>query len=146
MKIGYSVELEPEEEKKSARALGKELAISPKQSYEVANQIRGKKLERAKTYLEQVAKKEVAVPYRRYNWNIPHRPGMAAGRFPVTAAKNILKILKHAESNAVHKGLSKEKLRVTHLSVNKGRVQYGRRKGSPYNSPTVNLQVILTEE
>ncbi len=146
MKIGYSVELTGEEEKKSARALGKEMPISPKQSYEIANQIRGKKVGAAKQYLEKVTKKEVPVPYRRYNWNIPHRRGMAAGRYPITAARNMLKILKHAESNAVQKGLSKEKLRIKHLSINKGRVQHGRRKGSPYNSPTVNLQVIVAEE
>ena len=141
MKLGYSIKV-PEN---AAKAMGKELKISPKKAYELANAIRGKKVEKAKAYLEQVIEKKVAVPYKRYKKGIPHRRGMDAGRYPVNAAKSFLKVIQNAESSANKKNLPKEKLKIVHLSVNRGRVVVGRRKGFAYNTNTVNLQVVLGE-
>jgi len=139
MKHGYSTDI------KGVKARGKELSISPKKSYELANAIRGKPLEKAKKYLEMVIHKETPVPYKRYDWNIPHRKGMAAGRYPVKTAKGFLSILKSAEANAKSLSIPSEKLRVTCISASKGRPIIGRRKGSTYNTKTTNLEVVLGE-
>lgn len=139
MKYGYSSDI------KGAKASGKEVQVSPKKSYELANAIRGKPLAKAKKYLEQVISKEVAVPYKRYDNNVPHRRGMAAGRYPVKVAKAFLKVINSAEANATALAMGKEKLRVAHISVNLGRPIIGRRKGGAYNKSTTNIQVILGE-
>lgn len=139
MKYGYSSDM------KGAKASGKEIPISPKRSYELANAIRGKPLAKAKKYLEQVISKEVPVPYKRYDNNVPHRRGMAAGRYPVNTAKAFLRIINSAEANATALAMAKDKLRVAHIAVNLGRPIIGRRKGGACNKSTTNLQVILGE-
>ena len=139
MKYGYSSDI------KGAKASGKEVQVSPKKSYELANAIRGKPLAKAKKYLEQVIAKEVAVPYKRYDNNVPHRRGMAAGRYPVKVAQAFLKIINSAEANATALAMGKDKLRVAHIAVNLGRPIIGRRKGAANNKSTTNIQVILGE-
>lgn len=139
MKYGYSSDI------KGAKASGKEVPVSPKRSYELANAIRGKPLAKAKKYLEQVIALEVPVPYKRYDNNVPHRRGMAAGRYPVNTAKAFLKVIKSAEANATALAMAKDKLKVAHISVNLGRPIIGRRKGGAYNKSTTNIQVILGE-
>ncbi|MFH1786358.1 MAG: 50S ribosomal protein L22 [archaeon] len=128
---------------KGAKAMGRDLQISPKRSYEVARMIRGKKLETAKRELELVVAKKMAVPHVRYKRKTGHKTGMMAGRYPVKTAAEFLKVLKNAESNA--KDLNKDKLVVSHISVHKARIMYGRKKGSPYNKKTSHIQVVLTE-
>jgi len=43
-----------------------------------------------------------------------------AGRYPVKAAKHILKVLEGAEANAEYKGLDTERLRIIHASAYPG--------------------------
>lgn len=51
---------------KSARARGSYLRVSFKNTRETAQAINGMKLQKALTYLENVTKKSMAVPMRRY--------------------------------------------------------------------------------
>jgi len=91
-----------------AKATGKLLQISTKQSVEICSFLRGKTTDRGKQILERVLEMKEAIPYKRYNHNVGHRPGkMAAGRYPLKAASQILNLLKNAEANAEAKGLSK---------------------------------------
>ena len=99
MKTSYQGNME-----KTARAVGTNLPISTKVSYEIANAIRGKDAKKTVSYLENVVALKQAVPYKRYNMDVGHKPGkMAAGRYPVKAASNFIKVLKNAIANAVNK-------------------------------------------
>ena len=56
--VGYTVDIDPET---SARAIGRELSISPKHSIVICRHIKGWRLERAKTFLEEVIAKNPKV-------------------------------------------------------------------------------------
>jgi len=120
-KWGYSVvDLDPDV---TVKASGRELRVSPKAAREVCTTIKGMKLDEAKEFLQQVALKKKAVPFRRYNKKIPHRRGLqkvAAGRYPVKAAQKILEVIESAEANAIHRGLDVEQLKVVHASAYPG--------------------------
>ncbi|MDD2438949.1 MAG: 50S ribosomal protein L22 [Methanosarcinaceae archaeon] len=147
-KINYSVELNPET---SSKAMGSELHISPKKSREICRHIKGMKTKEARKFLEDVIVLKKAVPFRRHHDGAGHRKGpMAAGRFPVNASKEILKILKNAESNAEYKGLEPSRMYVAHVAVQRGRVIRGiipraRGRATPKNTDTVNIEMILSE-
>jgi large subunit ribosomal protein L22 len=149
--IGYSYK--PKNEDRVSRAIGKEIRASPKFSFEVCNEIRGKKLSKAEEYLEDVIAMKKAVPIRRYNKGVSHRKGLknvCAGRFPVKVSSNILKVLKVAKANAEYKGLDTERLYIRHISAMRGRIIKGIRprafgKASASNTPTTNVEVILEE-
>ncbi len=120
-KWGYSItDIEPD---KTAKASGRELRVSPKHAREVCKTIKGMKLDQAKEYLQQVILKKKPVPFRRYNKKMGHRHGLEnayAGRYPVKAAQQILKVLEGAEANAEFKGLDMERLRIIHASAYPG--------------------------
>lgn len=150
-KIKYAMKVPEEMEDKVARAIGREMPISRKASIEVANAIRGMKLNEAKEFLEDVIKKKRAVPYRRFLDSISHRRGIGPGRYPVKVAKYFLKVLENAEANAKNKNLDVDKLRIIHISTHKGRtiknyMPRAYRRSTPWFHETVNLQVILMEE
>lgn len=42
--------------------------------------------------------------------------GWAAGRYPVKAAEQVLKVLENAEANAEYKGMDTENLFIEHIS------------------------------
>lgn len=145
MKLDYSFEPEPE---KTSKAMGKELHISRKHAYEIANAIRGMKLETARGFLEEVALLKRAVPYRRYTRNIPHKKGMCTGRFPQKAAREFLKVIKNAESNATYKGLDAENMKIIHVATKKGHTFRGRfpraqGRATPKDHETVSVEMIL---
>ena len=114
----------------SAKAVGISLPISKKESILVCQAIRGKNVQKAKKFLEDVIAIKTPVPYTRYNDNIGHKPGMCSGRYPVNVCKQVLKILKSAEANAQFKGLSTGNLIIRHASAQKGPTsfRYGRRR------------------
>jgi len=129
-----------------ARANGLGLPISTKVAYELANVIRGKTATKAVSYLENVIAMDVAVPYKRFNADIGHKPGhIAAGRYPVKAATNFLKVLKGAISNAIDKGLDESVLRIVHISANRGPAQwhYGRQRRRQMKS--THLEIVVAQ-
>jgi large subunit ribosomal protein L22 len=145
MKLNYSIEPEPE---KTSKAMGKELHISRKHAHEIASAIKGMKLNIARSFLEDVAALKRAVPYKRYTRNVPHRKGMCTGRYPQKAAKEFLRVLKNAESNAAYKGLDSENLRITHIATKKGhtfRGSFPRAQGraTPKMHETVSVEMIV---
>lgn len=149
--IGYSIDPDPET---TAKAMGRELHISPKDSVEICNSIRGKDLEEAKNTLELVINKEKPIPFRKHNKKKGHRKnlnGWDAGGYPVKAAKEILKVLENAENNAEYKGLEIEKLKIKHISAKKGQEIEGMMprafgRATPKNTQTTHLEVVLEEK
>ena len=107
----------------AVKASGRQVRVSPKAAREVCAAVKGLELDAAKAFLEQVAQKKQAVPYRRYNKTVPHRRGLlktAAGRYPVKAAKKILRVIEGAEANALFKGLDVDQLKVVHAAAYPG--------------------------
>lgn len=141
------------DDKKTAKALGRSLKISPKHAVEICNRIRGMKAENARNYLEDVIEMKKAVPFKRHNKKVGHRRGLGGwptGRYPVKAASHILDVLKNAEANAEYKGLDTENLKIMHISSHRGYVirgwtprAFGR--ASPFNTPTTHIQIVLGE-
>ncbi len=153
-RFGYSIKIAKDEEENIAKAIGRELRISPKSSVEICRAIRKKSVLNAKEYLSEVADMKRAVPMKRFKKGVAHRRGLEkaayAGRYPKKSASQILKVLESAETNAEYKGFDTERLYVKHISTQRGRVIRGIRprafgRASPFNEETTNIEVILQE-
>ena len=147
MASGYTTVADPDV---TAKALGKEMPVSPKFAREVAGMIRGMKVDTARKALEDVIDKKRAVPLKRYNKRVSHKPGVGPGRYPVKAATAILGVLDSAVSNADYKGLDKDNLVISTISVSRGRTIPGHMprangRSTQWNQDTVNLEIILME-
>lgn len=103
-----------------AKAVGLSLPVSQKLSIMVCNFVRNKNVSLAKKHLAEVISKKRAVPFTRFNDDLGHKRGMAAGRYPMNACKNILSLIESAEANAQFKGLSTADLIVVHASAQRG--------------------------
>lgn len=147
----YSVKgLDPD---RTAIASGRDLRISPKAAREICNHIRGMNLQRAKEILKEVIELKRAIPYRRHKKKIPHRKGLQgfyAGRYPVKAAAEILKVLEAVEANAEFKGLYTERLKIIHIAAQRGPVirryiprAFGR--ATPYFEKLTHIEVAVEE-
>ena len=128
-----------------AKAVGVGIPVSFKQSYEVANYIRGKSVAMAKKMLEEAIALKRPVPIKRFNKETGHKHGMAAGRFPVNTCTYLLKLLKSAESNAQFKGLSTANLIVKHIAAQQGPLgwRYGRHRRR--RAKSTHVEMILSE-
>jgi len=147
----YSIQgLDPD---RTAIASGRDLRISPKAAREVCRNIRGIMLEKAKERLREVMELRRPVPYFRHDKKVPHRGGVEgfdAGRYPVKAAGEILKILEAVEANAEFKGLYTDRLKIVHIAAHRGRVirkyiprAFGR--SSPYFNHLTHVEVAVEE-
>jgi len=147
--VGYTTKVDPEN---SAKAIGRELRISPKHSVEICSKLRGMMLEDAKAYLEDVIELKKAIPFKRYKKYVGHRrgSGFGPGRFPTRAAKEVLRLLEHVEHNAEYGGLDTENVRIIHMNAYRGRVYEGRMprahgRATQWNTETVNIEIIVEE-
>jgi large subunit ribosomal protein L22 len=146
-KLNYSLKIS---EEGTAKAIGRELHVSPKKSMELCKAIKGKSASEAKKYLEDVIALKRAVPFHRFKRDVPHRKGkgLMAGRYPRNAAKAILETLEHAEHNAEYKGLDPNSMYIYHIAAHRGRVTKGRMprafgRATPCDTHTTNLEVVL---
>ncbi len=145
MKLNYSIESDPE---KTSKAIGKELHISKKHAHEISSAIKGMKVNIARGFLENVVLLKQAVPYKRYVKDVPHKRGMCTGRYPQKAAKEFLKVLLNAQSNARYKGFDSGNLRIMLVNTKKGHTFRGsmpkaQGRATPKNHETVSVEMIL---
>ncbi|MBI2151754.1 50S ribosomal protein L22 [Candidatus Woesearchaeota archaeon] len=105
-----------------ARALN--LPVSTKHCIEISNFLRYKKTDLAKQLLEEVIAEKRAVPYKIFNDNVGHKPGMMSGRFPQKAASEVLKLIKSVEANAQNKSLDTNNLKITKIIANRASVPF----------------------
>lgn len=140
MTYNYSKQIEGNH----AKAVGVALPISRKRSVEICSTLRGMRLEKAKTLLENVIALKIPIAYKRYNSDVAHRAGMSAGRYPKDTAKQILLVLKNAEANAQNVGLSTSKLVIAHAGAQQGpqQMRFGRRRAK---AKRTHIEIILTE-
>ena len=119
------------------------IPVSTKHSVEICSFLRGKELEKAKRLLQQVIDKKMAVPFKRYNRDVGHKPGIAAGRYPEKATKEILKLLNLVQANAENKGLDRENLIISEIIANKGyqQMHYGRKRSRKFKRTHIEVSV-----
>ena len=144
---GYTAVADPDT---SAKAIGKEMPISPKFTREICGMIRGMKVNNAIKTLEGVIALETPVPLKRYNKRVSHKQGVGPGRYPKKAAAAVLGVIKSAVANAEYKGLSVDDMVISTISASRGRVTPGHMarahgRATEWNQDTVNLEVIIQE-
>lgn len=148
---GYSVyKLDTE---RTAKASGRDLRVSPKAAREICKAIKGMNLDKARQFLLNVVNKKNCVPYRRYKKKVPHKTGIIgwyAGRYPIKAATEVLKIIDNLEANADDKGLNFEKLQIIHAATHKSRKikgyiprAFGR--SSPRHKQLSHIELVIKE-
>jgi large subunit ribosomal protein L22 len=122
-KWGYSfTKLDTDE---ITKASGRDLRISPKAAREICKTISQMKLDDAKRFLQDVIDKKRAVPYRKHKKEVSHKAGLDgwyAGKYPVKAAQEILKVLDSLEANAENRNLEVESLRIVHAAAQRARL------------------------
>ena len=144
---GYTAEADPDT---SAKAIGKEMPISPKFTREICGMVRGMKVNKAINTLEGVIALETPVPLKRYNKRVSHKQGVGPGRYPKKAAAAVLGVVKSAVANAEYKGLNTDDMVIRTISASRGRVTPGHMarahgRATEWNQDTVNLEVIIEE-
>ncbi len=136
------------DEKTMAKASGTNLKISLKKSVEMSREIQGKKISEVILYLGEVMKQKRAVPYLRYFAETAHRKGkgISTGGYPTLVAKEFLKLLNSAKSNAEEKTLEIKNLRVISVSARKGQVRHTMGRYSGRKNKATNVEIIIGEK
>jgi large subunit ribosomal protein L22 len=144
-RIDYS--FKPEDETRIAKAMGYEMSISFKHAVEICSALKGKKIEDAMKYLEEVIELKQPVPFRNHKKKVAHKKldGWYAGRYPQKAARHILKVLRNLDANAEYKGLEKEDLVIVHAQAKKGRI-LKRYMPRAYGRATPKFRILTTVE
>jgi large subunit ribosomal protein L22 len=133
-------------QKSAAKAMGKDLPISPKVAIEICNFLRHKELDAAIATLGRVMEKRQAIPYKRFSNAAGHKPGkgMAAGRYPIKASGEFLKLLKNAKANAANAGLTGT-LVITHLAAQRANEPFRAYPKERITFKRAHVEVIVTE-
>jgi large subunit ribosomal protein L22 len=153
-KWGYSITEEELDPEKTVKASGREVRVSHKSARELCKTIKGMMLAKAKQYLRDVMSKKRAVPFRRFKKKAGHRHGLEktyAGRYPVKAAKHVLKILDGAEASAEYKGLDTDRLRIIHAAAYPGMklkryMQRAQGRTTPEFETMCHIEIALEEQ
>ena len=150
MGISYSVDADPDT---TAKAMLRERQMSHKHSKAIAREIKGMTAAEAVAYLEDVLKGEQSVPFKSHNSGVGHRndiDGWDAGRYPEKASEAFIDLLENAIGNAEYAGMDGESMQIAHVAAHKVGEQQGRKpramgRASPWNSPEVDVELILEE-
>ncbi|MBI4738231.1 50S ribosomal protein L22 [Candidatus Woesearchaeota archaeon] len=129
-----------------ARAIGRDLDVSPKQAIEICNRLRRKSLTRAKQILQDAITMRKPIEFTRFTNGLGHKPGhMAAGRYPIKASQTILALLESAEVNAQSKGLNTSNLAIIHLCAHRANEPFhpGRQRRSQMKR--AHIEVVMQE-
>ena len=141
----YAYSFQNFEKTKHVRASSRDAEISHKHAREVCVAIKDMPLNRAKEYLENVVALKQPVAYRRYKNEVAHRSelqGFPAGRFPVKASREFLRLLNNLEANAEYKGMDLDRLTIIHASAFPGvKIKRFTSRAFGRNSPKFNTLV-----
>lgn len=151
MGISYSVEADPDT---TAKAMLRERHMSHKHSKAIAREIKGMTVTDAQEYLGQVIDGDRSVPFKQHNGGVGHRSdidGWDAGRYPEKASKAFLELLENVVANADNQGFEGEEMTIMHVAAHKvgevkGRKPRAMGRASAWNTPEVDVELILTEE
>lgn len=129
-----------------ARAVGVALPISYKHSYEICNFIKHKNLADAKKMLQDVVEKKIAVPYKRFDFDLAHKRKIGPGRYPEKTSLEFIKLLESVEANAQFKGLNTSNLVIVHLSAHKAAKAWHYGRLSRRRMKRTNVEVCVEEK
>ncbi len=121
----------------------KSVPISTKISVEMCNYIRNKNLKKVQRDLQKIMEYKKALPIKRYNMDLGHKPGMAAGSYPQKLTKYFLELLNSLEKNAENKGLNTTNLIVVHAKADKAERKWraGRKGRAKAKNSHIELMV-----
>lgn len=127
MVIGYALKTKLE---KSAKAFGRGLRVSRKDSKELCSAISGMSLDNGKRFLQELMEQNRSL----------------GGKYYTSAAKGVMEILQSAENNAEFKGLDPERLFI-HASAHKAFTFWRPRrfKLRRQKRKTTHIQVVLEQ-
>ena len=128
-----------------AKAVGRDLPISTKHSVVVCKFIKGKDVQLAKKILANVIALKQPVPYPKYNWDLGHKKGMTAGRYPKKTSAEILKIIESAEINAQFKGMNTSQLKIAHVAAHGASRPYHASRHRGHHMKRTHVEIILQE-
>lgn len=135
-----------------AIASTREKDISHKHAREIAHRIRGMRIEKARDYLQRVARLESAVPMKRFKEQVGHKsdPGLMAGRYPQKSAREFLKLLDNLESNAEYKGMDLDRLKIINATTHKGVlvkrfIPRAMGRATPKNNVMTHMELVARE-
>jgi large subunit ribosomal protein L17e len=150
---------------KAVRAKCKDSRVHFKNTRETANAIKNMPLTRAKQYLDNVLKKKEVVPFRVHTGGVGRtkqgknmckkkkRGGRTCsqGRWPAKSCRVLRDLLRTAESNADTKGLSTDKLYISHIAVQRApkmrrRTYRAHGRINPFMASPCHIELILEEE
>ena len=129
-----------------ARAVGISLPISLKQSVEICNFIENKNVNDAKKILQNVIGKKIAIPFKRYNWDLGHKKKIGPARYPEKASKELIKLIESVEANAQFKGLNTSNLMIAHISAHKSNKSWHYGRQSRRKMKRTNIEIIVEEK
>lgn len=114
-----------------ARASGRDLGVSTKESIEICRHIKNKNITDAKRMLNDAVSLRRPIKLFRFNQKVAHKPGMGPGRYLCSTAKSILSVLENLEANAQQKGLSSSNLVIVHACAHQAARPFhaGRKRG-----------------
>ncbi len=127
-----------------ARAVALSIDISTKHAIEISNYIRGRKLSTAKKLLELAIQKKKAIPFKRFTEGAGHKSTVdkvGRGKYVVKASRQILKLLKEVETNAMQKGIMDPV--IIHIAANRASTpyHYGRKPGRSMKRTHIEIVV-----
>src|SRR3990167_3450250 len=128
-----------------ARVIGVALPISFKQSVEICRFIKNKNVNDAKKLLQNVVGKKLAVPFKRYNWDLGHKKKIGPARYPEKASKEFIKLIENVEANAQFKGLNTSSLVISHVSAHKAGKTWHFGRKSRRRMKRTNVEIIVEE-
>ncbi|EJW02134.1 ribosomal protein L22 [Edhazardia aedis USNM 41457] len=146
----------PANEHTSVRASAQNAKVSFKNTRETSRVLRGKKIDEAIKYLNNVIQHKQCVPMRRYargcgRTRQAREFKTQRGRWPEKSCKLFLWLLENIKSNADAKKLSSDDLVITHVQVNKAPKTYGRLhrahgRITPYNSSPCHVNMVAEKQ
>ena len=128
-----------------ARAIGMTLPISFKQSVEICRFITNKSVNDAKKILHNVTEEKLAIPFKKFNFDLGHKKNIGPGRYPEKASKEIIKLIENVEANAQFKGLNTSSLVITHISAHKASKSWHYGRKSRRKMKRTNIEIVVEE-
>ncbi len=149
----FSYSFQGYDKTKHVRASLRDANISHKEAREICKTIKGMKVSKAREYLEQVTLLKQPIPFRRYKLEVGHRSqlqGFPAGRYPVKAAKEFLRLLDNIEANAEYKGMDIDNMKIIHAAAYPGIkirnfIERAFGRTSPYYNILTHVELVAME-
>jgi large subunit ribosomal protein L22 len=131
---------------KMAKAVKVGAQASFKQSVEMASWLRGRSTTDALHLLSQVQVMNIAVPARRFNRHLGHKPGIGPGRYFLKTATLFAELINAVVKNAENQSLDTKNLVIHSIVVNRGAksFKYSRIRG--LKAKNTHIELVVTEK